>query len=433
MPRHLNRSDPVLAPRVPRWLLALGLLLGLPPGPALPAGNAAGSPSPIRARYELALVAGEARADARIIVEQADGALRELVLDDERLGAATGDGQLLTDGGRLRWRPPARGGTLRYRVLLNHPRAGRAGATYDAFVGGRFAIFRGEDAFPVIASRRARGSRLAGELRVGTPRGWSVVSPYRPDAAGRLPVVNPGGRLARPIGWVIAGDIGTRRDVIGGLEVTVSAPRGLRMERVGMLALLRWTLPELLPRLQPRAGGPAYVNIVSAAAPLWLGALSAPNSVFVHADRPLISENGTSTIVHEMVHVLLAGLRTPADQDWIDEGLAEYLALQALKDSGTVSPERYAATIADFRQWGAPVKSLRTRSATGPVTARAVAIFHDLDRELKAATGGRESLADVVGGLLAGNGTADLDRLRDEAARRAGRPLRALAAVPGFD
>lgn len=432
MPRHFIRSTPSLAPRIPRRRRACGLLLVLvalllPPAPAQPAAGV------VRATYALELAAGNGRADARITVDQADGTLRELVLDAGRLDAATGDGQLLTDGGRLRWRPPARGGTLRYRVLLNHPRAGRAGATYDAFVGERFAIFRGDDAFPVVASRRAEGSVLAGELQVRTPRDWSLVTPYRPDAAGRLPVANPGGRLARPIGWLIAGDLGTRRDVIGGLEVTVSAPRGLRMERVGMLALLRWTLPELLPRLAPRTGGPAYVNIVSAAAPLWLGALSAPNSVFVHADRPLISENGTSTIVHEMVHVLLAGLQTPADQDWIDEGLAEYLALKALKDSGTVSPERYAATIADFRQWGAPVKSLRTRSATGPVTARAVAIFHDLDAELKAATGGRQALADVVAGLLARRGTADLDRLRDEAARRAGRPLRALAAVPGFD
>ncbi len=70
---------------------------------------------------------------------------------------------------------------------------------------------------------------------------------------------------------------------------------------------------------------------------MWLGALSAPNSIFVHASRPLISENGTSTIVHEIVHVLLMDLKTPRDQDWIDEGLAEFLSLRALKDSGTIS------------------------------------------------------------------------------------------------
>ena len=338
----------------------------------------------------------------------------------------------------MRWKPPTGGGTLRYRVPLTHRRQGGNAAGNDAVVGDRFAIFRGDDAFPVRSWRRAKGSTLEGELAVGLPRNWSLITPYLPNALGRLPIRNPGQRLPRPIGWITAGDLGTRRDVISGIEITVTAPRGLRMERVAMLGLLRWTLPELVPPLAgtgARPPGSRYVNIVSAAAPMWLGALSAPNSLFVHADRPLISENGTSTIVHEMVHVLLADLDTPRDQDWIDEGLAEYLSLRALKESGTISAVRYETTIGAFRRWGEQAKSLRTVSSSGPVTARAVAIFHDLDAEIRKGTGGRQSVATLVRAFLQGDKPVSLATLRAAAGKMTGKPPRALAtpAVPGLD
>ncbi len=220
--------------------------------------------------------------------------------------------------------------------------------------------------------------------------------------------------------------------MIAGSEITISAPRGIRMERIAMLGLLRWTLPELVPAL---GKGPAYLNIVAAGEPMWLGALSAPNSIFVHASRPLISENGTSTIVHEMVHVLLADLKTPDDQDWIDEGLAEYLSLRALLDSGTISEARYVQTIAGMREWGSKVRSLRTTASTGPVTARAVTVFHDLDAELRRATDNRSSLASLVRGLLSSGETAELRSLRRRTQQLTGQPSDSLAraAVPGFD
>lgn len=372
----------------------------------------------IEARFELDLAPGDATSAARIVVGQARASLRELVLDGTRLAKADGDGVITRAAGLIRWVPPARGGTLHYRVTLNHRRAGKNVPGNDAFVGPRFALFRGEDAFPVRSWRWARSRSLAGELVVNRPKGWSLVPPYLPDARGHIPISNPGQRLPRPIGWVIAGAIGTRRDSVAGLEITVSAPRGLRMERVAMLGLLRWTLPQLLPGLGLQPDGkalPRYLNIVAAAEPMWLGALSAPNSIFVHADRPLISENGTSTVVHEVVHVLLSGLVTPRDGDWIDEGLAEYFALRALKESGTISAARYAATIAEFRRWGAPVQSLRTAASSGPVTARSVTVFHDLDAELRLGSKGRESLATLIRERLRKGGTTDLAALRDAA------------------
>ena len=40
--------------------------------------------------------------------------------------------------------------------------------------------------------------------------------------------------------------------------------------------------------------------IVSAGDPMWRGGLSGPSSMFLHSDRPLISENRTSTLLHEL-------------------------------------------------------------------------------------------------------------------------------------
>lgn len=430
MSRHLSRGA-----RLPLLLLAALLATVLL---AAPWGVQPAQAADIDVRFELDLAASEATSAARIVLGQGRGGLRELVLDGTRLTKVSGDGEITREQDRIRWLPPAGGGTLRYRVALNHRRPGRNAPGNDAFVGPRFALFRGEDAFPVRAWRWARNRSLGGELAIRHPAGWSLVTPYLPDQRGQLPISNPGARPPRPIGWIIAGDLGTRRDTIAGLEITVSAPKGLRMERVAMLGLLRWTLPQLLSTLGLEPGGPAlprYLSIVAAGEPMWLGALSAPNSIFVNADRPLISENGTSTLVHEVVHVLLSGLRTPGDEDWIDEGLAEYLALRALKDSGTISPARYAATIAEFRRWGAPVQTLRTAAAAGPVTARAVTVFADLDEELRKSGSGAKSLAALIRGRLQQPGPTGLAALREAARAALGAPSAALAArnLPGLD
>lgn len=409
-------------------LLALAVLAGfLVPQSALAAAA--------HLRFELDLRRGESSTAARIIVRQDSAALREIVLDGARLQKATGDGEIVLKQGQLRWEPPATGGTLRYQVTLSHRRQGKNAAGNDAWVGEQFAVFRGEDAFPIRAWRRSKDSGLTGELLVRRPDNWRLITPYLPDALGRMAIRNPGKRLARPIGWITAGDLGTRRDTIADIEITVTAPRGERMERVGMLGLLRWTLPQLVQQLATAESRPRYISIVAAGSPLWLGALSAPNSIFVHTDRPLISENGTSTIVHEMVHVLLADLDTPRDQDWIDEGLAEYLSLRALKDSGTISAVRYEATIAEFRRWGSAVTSLQATSSTGPVTARAVTVFADLDTELRKAGRNGQSLAVVIRGLLESTRRVDLATLRLAARRVLGRDSLALApaAVPGLD
>lgn len=387
---------------------------------------------PAQLRFEIRLDGRRAEAEASIAVHQKRSVVREIRLgNDGRLGNFRADGELIDDGDDVLWRPPATGGTLSYRVVIDRQRQGRNSSGYDAIATDRWALFRGERAFPVRSWRLLKGADIGAELAVRTPRDWTTVTPYRPDGAGRLAIKNPGNRMARPTGWILTGDIATRTDVIDGVEVSVSAPRGIRMQRIGTLAVLRWTLPTLLPRLRDHA--PDSINIVSAGSPMWLGALAAPNSVFVHADRPLISGNGTSTIVHEVVHILLRDLHTDRNHDWIDEGLAEYLSLWAMRDSGTISASRYDEAIAHFRSWGSSAKSMKTTNAGGAVTARAVAVFHDLDTELQAARAG--SLFDLLDDLYGAAGPVDLGTVRNAAQKRLGAQAKSLSAqrVPGFD
>jgi predicted metalloprotease with PDZ domain len=219
-------------------------------------------------------------------------------------------------------------------------------------------------------------------------------------------------------------------DVIGPTMVRIAAPRGHSVQRVPMLSLIRAVLPLLQDEL---AAAPPYLLIVSAGDPMWRGGLSAPNSVYLHADRPIIGENGTSTLVHELVH-LLAPVPTDPDHDWIDEGVAEYLGLVLLHRSGAISTERFDHAIDIFRRQGAKVSTMLTRNSSGAVNARAVVIFHDLDLELRKRTGNSKDIFDLVALMMKEQMALDVGRLRLLAAQlTAGQPLQSLSPtrVPG--
>jgi predicted metalloprotease with PDZ domain len=173
------------------------------------------------------------------------------------------------------------------------------------------------------------------------------------------------------------------------------------------LALLNWTLPELarlLPDLPPR------LTIVSAGDPMWRGGLSAPQSLFIHADRPLISENATSTLLHEVMHMAL-GVTARTGHDWIVEGLAEFYSLELLHRSGTISPQRYAQARTDLATWAKDATDLCKATSTGATTALAVGLLADLDSEIRKQTAGDASLDDVTRQLTQIDGRIDLDQM----------------------
>jgi hypothetical protein len=223
------------------------------------------------------------------------------------------------------------------------------------------------------------------------PSGWSSLTEY----FGRdhsYPITNTNRRFDRPAGWIILGDIGVRYDQIAGVRVNVAAPTEHGMRRTDILALLNWTLPEVL-RIVPDF--PKRLTIVGAGDPMWRGGLSGPRSLFIHADRPLISENATSTLLHEIMHIAL-GSSADEGMDWIVEGLAEYYSLVVLQRSGTISDRRFAAAMRKQSEWGASVKKLCDSTSSGAVTARAVTILSNLDNEIRTMSNSRKSLDDVL-------------------------------------
>jgi predicted metalloprotease with PDZ domain len=165
---------------------------------------------------------------------------------------------------------------------------------------------------------------------------------------------------------------------------------------------------------------------------MWRGALSAPDSIYVHADRPLLSENATSTILHETVHVGLH-LAAATGADWIVEGLAEYYSLEMLRRSGTISDERYRDAHAELESWGREVRDLCTRRSSGSNTARAVSILSTMNGEIRKASRGKADIDDVLRALATYDRKITVTQFRKIAAEIAGRPVEALASknLPG--
>ena len=144
---------------------------------------------------------------------------------------------------------------------------------------------------------------------------------------------------------------------------------------------------------------------------MWRGGLSAPQSIYIHADRPLISENGTSTLLHEVVHVAL-GASAEGDYDWIVEGLAEFYSLQLLRRSGSITPARYERALQRQVEWASSARALCGQSSTGETTALAVTVLAALDRELRDGSDDDRSLDDVLRKFLETSAPLSLESLR---------------------
>lgn len=384
--------------------------------------------------FELRITADSPVGEARITVSQDEALLREARFSApaDRFDNFAGDGDVIVSGDKVTWIPPESGGTLGYDVRIERTRSDLA---YDAMIETDWGLFRLDRVFPPARVTHLRGSRSETTLELKLPKGWSAETPYAEikEDVYRYRVRNAHRRFDRPTGWVVIGDIGVRKDMIGGVEISIGAPVGMGVERIGMLALLRWNLPALFNEIDTPL--PARINIVSAGDPMWRGGLSARNSLYIHADRPLLSENATSTLLHEIVHLLMP-VPDARRHDWIDEGLAEYLSLLTLANTGTISPDRFSAAIDGFRRRGEAVSTMSTAMASGSVKARAVAIFADLDAEIRAATDNEADLFDLTRTMMAQTSDIDLDRLRELARDLTGSArIRALSArqVPGFD
>jgi hypothetical protein len=363
-------------------------------------------PSSYRVDYIIEPRPADSMADVTMEVRQSEALLRELRLRmDSRYSRVRADGHLVVEDGMALWNPPASGGSISWQVSIPNR---RKGGGYDAWLAMDFGLFRAEDVVPRAASRTAAGANSETWLSFELPTSWSVVTQYAAEN-GRIRVDNPARRFDQPTGWMVMGDLGVRRESIGGMHVAVAGPVGHSVRRLDTLALLHWTLPELA-RLVPEL--PQRLTIISAGDPMWRGGLSAPQSLFLHAERPLISENATSTLLHELMHMSLR-IRARDGYDWIVEGFAEYYSLQLLHRSGTISDERYAVAVADLAEWAAQADTLCGPESSGATTALAVGVLALLDDEISTQSAAEFSLDNVAHELARIEEPVDVDMLAE--------------------
>src|SRR5262249_49232684 len=235
--------------------------------------------------------------------------------------------------------PPKLGGTLRYTFRIDHLRDARS---YDARCSENWAIFRGDDLVPPATVVTEDSAESRTRMRLRLPKDWTAVVPWRPAADRRYAIENPDRRFDRPVGWMAAGRLAVTRGTVAGVHVALVGPIGQRVPRLDRLALLRWTLPELREILGDAL--PDRISVVGAGDPMWRGGLSGPRSVFLHASRPLIDNDGTSPLLHELMHASL-GISGGTRGDWIVEGMAELYSLELLRRSKTVSRTRYERSL----------------------------------------------------------------------------------------
>jgi predicted metalloprotease with PDZ domain len=352
------------------------------------------------------------------------GALRrlELSMPEARYTEVRGDGKVSRDGATVTWVLPTKGpGTLRFSYRVNKKR--RSGG-YDARMTDDWVIVRGDHLFPSARVRATAGAESRARLRVLLPEGWTGADTAFPRSEDRrhFIVENPERSFSRPVGWMIAGTIGARREQLGDTHVSVAGPKGDVVRRNDMLAFFNGLVPEFKEAFGKL---PQKLLVVSAGDPMWRGGLSGPNSLFLHADRPLISENGTSTLTHELVHVITR-IRGAESDDWITEGLAEFYSIEMLRRAGLLSDARADRAHEWMANHGKAIKSLSHDRAYGPRTARSVQLFRELDAEIRERTDDKHDLDDIVRALIPLRVISRED-LREQVRELTGTPSRVLA------
>lgn len=330
--------------------------------------------------YEVRFLPEEGSADVVMRITPEPGVLvrqLDLAMPSHRYEVIAADGALQRQGSRVLWAPPDSGGALRYRYRIEK----RRGQARDAAIDSRFALLRGDQLFPAARLLATRGARSRTTLRFRLPEGWSVETPYRRHDGEVFVVEWPARRLARPVGWLIAGNLGVRRELIDGTQWVVAAPRGERMRRQDLLALIRILHRELESLFGEL---PDKFLIVGAGEGFWRGGLSGPRSLYLHVDRPLIQEDGTSPLVHELVHSL-SRIRGAEGERWIAEAFAEYYAVELIHRAGLISDARRERIWRGIERRAKAVLSLSGERCSGGCIAAAALELRDLDMRMRRA------------------------------------------------
>ena len=367
-------------------------------------------------RYEAELNPQSGLADVSITLSGDELPSRlTLHLNPDRHKNLQGDG-VKTDNGKAIWIPNGKQSTVRYQFVIDEK---KSSGRYDSRITDKWAILRSDKLIPPISARAPKSLQSKATLQINTPDDWNTLAPYAKDNKGIFQLKDPGRRFIRPKGWLISGRIGSRQDIIDGTDTVVAGPLGKGLRRQDTLAFLGWTLPEL-KKVFPEF--PQKLLIVMAGDPMWRGGLSGTRSLFMHADRPLISGNRTSSMLHELVHVG-TGIRGDKESDWIVEGIAEYYSLQTLRRTGGISERRFQEALEELAEWGEESPNLLVKRSSGPITARATVVLHQIDQQIQKSSDGKRNLDEVVTALAADRGEITLEKFRKLVEEAAGEPV----------
>ncbi len=349
------------------------------------------------AEFVVEFLPSDAKARITLKIFPGEGSVKQMnfKMRASRYSDIKGDGKIERIDNRVLWIVPKKGGTLSYLYDINHQRQNDG---YDALITDKWAIVRGDDLFPPVKVITSRNTDSSVRLKFKLPTGWSnAETPYVLSRDKKsFVIVNPKRKFDRPVGWIIAGEVGTRRDYLDGVEVVVAAPRGESMRRMDVIAFSNLIMPKMRSAF---INLPPKILIVGAGDPMWRGGLSAPRSMFLHAERPMISENSTSSLVHELTHVVTR-IRGQKGDDWITEGIAEFYSLELMRRAGIITERRYKKAKEFAKSYGSKISSLRTSDSSGSRTARAVVLLISLDAEIRKRTDGSRTIDDLTQKLI---------------------------------
>lgn len=348
--------------------------------------------------YHVQLLPGSGQAEVQVTL--ADGsAVRSLDFNLGQRGAYSdfaGDGQwtLGQQGHRGLWRPAPGKSSLTYRVRLTQQ---AANGDYDTRLTPHWALFRGEQLVPPAKLDQQDGVDLVARLTVALPKGWTGIETAWPRIGKqRFRIDDVSRRFDRPTGWMLAGNLGSRRARLGETNVTIAAPRGQGMRRLDTLTLMTFVWPQLqavFPRPLPK------LLVVGAHDPMRRTAVAAPHSLYLNSGRALVSENGSSPLLRGLVETF-AQVRDRERSDWLGESLVDYYAMVVLHRAGGLSDDRYRVLQRRLHAEAEGVTTLRGDQASPAQVARGVLLLQALDKEIRVYSHGKRSLDDVTRALM---------------------------------
>jgi predicted metalloprotease with PDZ domain len=159
--------------------------------------------------------------------------------------------------------------------------------------------------------------------------------------------------------------------------------------------------------------------MVVAGDPMWRGGLSGPRSVYLHVDRPLITHDASSPLLHELMHSLMHA-RSGEAGEWIVEGIAEFYSIELLRRSKTLSEDRFEAAMTAMKKRAARSRAKLNGDMDGPARSKAVLALIEVDEAIREATNDEQNLDGVVRVLERADESVTLASLREAVKEVAG-------------